>query len=262
MGAGYGFCEALRLELNRREVKLAKGPGAAPLKVLHRADFHVTHFGGLEIAAEAIELGLREKPDLACLTGDFVSNRFFDFQALAKVLTRLGGSVPTYACLGNHDGGNWAARNRGFEGLDEISQLLKESGIQLLLNNSKDLRYQGWNVRLTGLADIWSGCFDVGAAFSTPPSAQNHASIVLAHNPDLKDCLYAYPWDLMLCGHTHGGQINLPFVGPLYLPVQDRRFVAGLYRWKDRWLHITKGVGSTMHLRFNCRPEVSLLTLI
>ena len=77
--------------------------------------------------------------------------------------------------------------------------------------------------------------------------------------PDSKEHLRKYPWDLMLCGHTHGGQCDLVFGTP-FAPVRNKRYVRGLHPWNDRWIHTTKGVGNLHGLRFNCRPEVSLLT--
>ena len=94
------------------------------------------------------------------------------------------------------------------------------------------------------------------------PSVLDRIRIVLSHNPDTKKPLAAYGWDLLLCGHTHGGQIGLPFFSARFAPVKDKRFIAGLYQWQGRHLHITKGVGSGFRIRFNCRPEVSLLTLV
>ena len=70
-----------------------------------------------------------------------------------------------------------------------------------------------------------------------------------------------YPWDLMLSGHTHGGQLWIPFIGAPFAPVRDKRFVKGLVRWQNRWVHVTKGVGNLHGMRLNCPPEVSLLTL-
>ncbi len=83
----------------------------------------------------------------------------------------------------------------------------------------------------------------------------------MSHNPDTKVMLQNYSWDVMLSGHTHGGQIWLPIIGAPFAPVEDKRFIAGLYRWDNRWIHITKGIGNVHGLRFNCRPEVSLLTI-
>ena len=85
--------------------------------------------------------------------------------------------------------------------------------------------------------------------------------VLLSHNPDTKDHLLDFAWDVMLSGHTHGRQLSLPLIGEPFSPIVDKRYVRGLYRWENRWLHISAGVGSLHTARFNCRPEVSLLTL-
>ena len=85
--------------------------------------------------------------------------------------------------------------------------------------------------------------------------------LCLAHNPDAKDALDGLPWDLMLAGHTHGGQVVLPFLGPPVVPVRDRRFVSGLNGWSSRLIYTTRGVGNLYGLRVHCRPEVTLLDL-
>ena len=87
-------------------------------------------------------------------------------------------------------------------------------------------------------------------------------TVLLSHNPDTKDLLMNDPWDLMLSGHTHGGQLSLPLFGEPFAPIRDRRYVRDLHALGDRWLYITAGVGSLHTARFNCRPEVSLLTLV
>jgi predicted MPP superfamily phosphohydrolase len=123
------------------------------------------------------------------------------------------------------------------------------------------VRLKNWNLNLVGLGDLWAGDFKVDTAFSrVPPNAD--ATIVLSHNPDTKERLKPYPWHLLLCGHTHGGQIWLPLIGAPFAPVDDKRFIKGLHQWEGRWIHITKGIGNVHGMRFNCRPEVSLLTLV
>ena len=86
-------------------------------------------------------------------------------------------------------------------------------------------------------------------------------TVVLSHNPDTKDDLGAYPWHLMLSGHTHGGQVIVPLYGPPIIPVRDRRYLAGLKPWGQRQIHVSRGVGNIMGVRFGCRPEVAVLDL-
>jgi predicted MPP superfamily phosphohydrolase len=257
---GYAhFVEPTWLEVGRHDVPT--GIPGPPVKLLHLSDFHASWCVGLDYIREAIEHGLRLQPDLVCVTGDFITSTYADFEGYRRVLARLSSAVPTFACLGNHDGGEWARTCRGYATTEKVQTLLRESGIELLHNKSKILQARGRKFALTGLGD----CFALDAhpqqAFDAPiPS--DAVRIVLTHNPDTKAILAPYSWDLMLSGHTHGGQVCLPLIGSPWLPVEDKRFVAGLYRWNNRWLHITKGVGNLGGVRFNCRPEVSLLTIV
>jgi len=86
--------------------------------------------------------------------------------------------------------------------------------------------------------------------------------IVLAHNPDSKDYLGDFDWQLMLCGHTHGGQIAVPLLGAPHAPIKDKRFIEGLNPWRDRFIYTTRGVGSLYGTRLYCRPEVSIIDLV
>ena len=92
-----------------------------------------------------------------------------------------------------------------------------------------------------------------------PDEGDEVPTLLLAHNPDTKDVAWPFAWDAMLSGHTHGGQVVLPWIGPPFVPVEDRRFIAGLHSWRDRWIYTTRGVGNILGVRVNCRPEVTLL---
>jgi hypothetical protein len=84
---------------------------------------------------------------------------------------------------------------------------------------------------------------------------------VLCHNPDAKELFRRHDGYLMLCGHTHGGQLRLPLLGTPFAPVRDKRYVEGLHPWAGRWLYTTRGVGNLHGLRFHCPPEVSVLDI-
>ena len=101
---------------------------------------------------------------------------------------------------------------------------------------------------------------DARAAFSEV--VLEHPIVLLNHNPDGKDAVGLYPWQLMLSGHTHGGQVIVPFLGPRYAPVDDKRYVEGLKPWGTRQIHVSRGVGNVWSVRFRCRPEVTLLELV
>lgn len=250
------------LEVGRHEVHLSKNAGKAPLKVLQLSDFHASPAVDLDFIKEAIVLGLKQQPDLILLTGDFITRKFNQFPGYAEVLAPLAKTAPTFACLGNHDGGLWAGKGHGYEDTQFVRGVLSQAKVTLLHNAAQSVRIQDWQLTLVGLGDYWAREMQPGPAFAQAPANRGDATLVLSHNPDTKTYLESFAWDLMLCGHTHGGQVCLPFIGAPFAPVLDKRFLAGLYRWNDRWIHITRGVGNLHGVRFNCRPEVSLLTLV
>ena len=263
LGAGYAFgVEPCLLLVGRHEVKLGKAGSRSPLKLLQLSDLHASPVVSLSFIAKAVQLGLSLKPDLICLTGDFITRGYDQLDGYAEILRSLADSAPTFACLGNHDGGLWAARRRGYADTSRVRELLARAGVTLLHNTAQAVRIREWNLTLVGVGDMWAGEMQPVLAFDSLRSVAGGVTIVLSHNPDSKQWLKPFAWDLMLCGHTHGGQVRLPFFGTPFAPVRDKRFVAGLHRWEERWIHVTRGVGNLHGVRLNCPPEISLLTLV
>jgi uncharacterized protein len=256
---GYAhFFEAERLQKTFVTLPLSRGSRPA-LKLLHLSDLHASPVVSLDYIGKAIDTALQWKPDLICVTGDFVTRKFEQTSDYLRILDRLPAAAPTFACLGNHDGGRWSSQNEGYDGLDWIAALLDKSGIKLLHNESVRTRVAGRDLNLVGLGDIWAGNLDARRGFAAKPEGE---TILLSHNPDTKEHARAFHWDLMLSGHTHGGQLRVPWLGATpFAPVQDKRFVAGLRPWENRWIHVTRGIGSVFGVRINCPPEVSFLTL-
>lgn len=256
---GYAhFFEAEWLQKSFLTVPLSDGT-KPPVQLLHLSDLHASPVVSLRYIQKAVELGLKWKPDLICVTGDFITGQFKDLSGYVEVLRLLSRSAPTFASLGNHDGGRWAGEDGGYASVAWITELLSKSGIELLHNQGTTTRVAGRDFNLVGLGDLWAEDFDAQRGFAQRPGGE---TILLSHNPDTKEHLGIFDWHLMLSGHTHGGQLRVPWVGATpFAPVRDKRFVAGLHRWKERWIHITKGIGSVFGMRINCPPEVSFLTL-
>jgi uncharacterized protein len=260
-GAGaYGYLAEPRwLACDRVSVTLRGRPAGPPLRILHVSDLHVSRWVTVEFVAEAISLGLAQRPDIAVLTGDFFTGRLADAGAYAAVLRRLAEAVPTFASLGNHDGGRWADYSFGLGTPEQALWLLRTAKIPCLINQARVVTVRGRRWQLLGLGDLWAGMCDPGPAFSEVRPLDPAPRIVLSHNPDTKELLRPFNWDLMLCGHTHGGQVRFPFFGAPFAPVEDRRFIEGLHAWEGRWLYITRGVGNLHGVRLNCRPQVSIV---
>lgn len=260
--AGYGgVVESGRFVIRRHRVLLGRFSGRPPVTILHLSDFHASPVVSLEQISEAVELGLECKPDLVCLTGDFITRRYDRFDEYAAVLAPLAKHAPAFACLGNHDGGAWAKRRYGYPDTTQVSSLLRKSGVQLLHNTVEPVRVKGWRFSILGLGDYWAGDMQPDLAFERATGTDS-VTVALAHNPDSVQELDSYRWDLMLCGHTHGGQLRLPVLGTPFAPVKDHRLVEGLHNCNGRWVHITRGVGNLLGIRINCPPEVSLITLV
>jgi predicted MPP superfamily phosphohydrolase len=263
IAASYSaYLEPRWLEVNRHRVALKRAPLARPIRLLHLSDLHASVYVPFSLIEYSIRVGLAEAPDLICVTGDFITtNRGFDADEYARALWRLSAAAPTFAVLGNHDGGAWAADRWSFSDHRVVESILAASGIELLHNRAQPVAVGTSRVTLVGLGDLWSGDMDPARAFSDADADGNRPVLLLAHNPDSKDYVKNYTWDLMLSGHTHGGQIIVPFAGAPFAPVKDKRYIAGLKPWGSRQIHVTRGVGSYGGIRFNCRPEVSLLVV-
>jgi predicted MPP superfamily phosphohydrolase len=238
--------ERLKLEL-----PLADNPPAG-LKIVQLSDIHLSAIVPDSYIAECIEKVNELKPDIVVLTGDYITRNRKYAASISKLFKRLQAGLGVYASLGNHDGGDWA----GFP-TDTVVEALEKAGVRVLINESLELEYGGRRFFLAGLGDMWAGQFEPSPAFeSVPPEA---FTIVLNHNPDTLRDLRDYRTDLVLCGHTHGGQVCIPLFGPPILPVTDRNYSYGLYREEKRLVYVNRGLGLLRRVRFNCRPEITYI---
>jgi predicted MPP superfamily phosphohydrolase len=250
------------LELTRHEVPIAGLPRSfAGLRVMQMSDFHCSRHVTPSYLSEAVELAQAQSPDVIVLTGDFVHKGYHYIHRVAKVLGRLQAGHGVYAVLGNHD---FSVRNalglRRHRNLHRaVGDALEQSGIRVLRNQTVRLSRGDDALLLTGLEDLWSRVCDIEQAYAGSSGAEPR--VVLAHNPRTIEHLGERRCDLMLSGHTHGGQINLPGLGRVTLSRKGKRFAAGMYRLQDRYLYVNKGVGFGFRVRYNVRPEVALLTL-
>lgn len=262
-GAGYAWgVEPDRLRVMRVQVRIARLASAGrPLRVAHLSDLHASTVNPLSRIARAVDAAVAERPDLVALTGDYVTLGRPDRAAYAAILRRLSAAAPCFACLGNHDGGAWAAPFGGEPDTAWVTSLLEEAGLRVLNNASARLEAGGRPVEIAGAGDLWAGQTDVPRAFAGLGDPGTALRLVLSHNPDAKTAFGSYAWDAMLCGHTHGGQIAIPGFGRPFAPVRDRRFVEGLCDWNGRPVFVTRGVGSLAGVRLNCRPEIAILEI-
>lgn len=226
-------------------------PSHDGLRIAQLSDLHFGHRTPLALIRAALDEANRFEPDLVVLTGDFLTRRREEVAALRE---HLGGlRAPTMAVLGNHDvwvdpAGTAAA--------------LRGHGYEVLENAWTTLRLRGAPFAVVGVGDHHTGRDDVRAATRGLPSS-GPAPLVLAHGPRTARKLAARGRPVLcLSGHTHGGQVNLPIVTPLFLASIREPYARGLYRLGRVQLYVNRGVGmSAISLRLNSPPEVTLATL-
>jgi hypothetical protein len=255
------FVEPEWLEIARETVPLPNFKSGERVRIVHLSDLHASDAVSRNLIESAVEIALSQKPDIICVTGDFITaGKGVDWAWYPGALRRLSAHVPTYGVLGNHDGGaSTMYEGRGYS-TARVRKLLRDSGIRELHNENTEITIRKQTLRLVGCAEMWAGECLPDIAFRDVP-ADRMPTVLLSHNPDSKTKIAGYHWDLMLAGHTHGGQVVLPFVGLSPAPVSDQNYVKGLKPWRDRLIYVTAGVGNIAGIRFNCRPQVSVLDL-
>ena len=216
------------------------------------SDIHVGPNSTLAHAREIVDMCNDLRPDVIALTGDYVSKANAITQALVEVLRDLRAGVGKFAVLGNHD--YWANATG-------VIASLRSAGIPLLKNSHRIVTRAGEPLCFAGVDDLFTGRSDAAQALAGVP--RGTARILLCHNPDYAEELPAEPRvDLMLAGHTHGGQVVLPFIGPPVLPIKHRKYAAGLVTGPRCGVFVSRGLGMVgAPIRFNCRPELPLITM-
>jgi predicted MPP superfamily phosphohydrolase len=223
-------------------------PALDGLRIGQISDTHL----GLPFAADnlrwAVEQMNREQPDLIGLTGD-LAGLADGIPDIPPLLSGLRAPLGVYAVPGNHD--YW-------EGLADVQAALMLADIPLLMNEHRHLRWNGADLWLAGIDDIWDGSPNLAAALDGVP--RGAFTVLLAHSPDIADNATDYGFALQLSGHTHGGHLRLPLIGPFARPRYGLRYVMGLYQVGAMALYISRGLGG-LPLRLMCRPEATILTL-
>ena len=250
----FGFWRRKRLVVERLDVTLSGlAPSFDDYRIAFLTDLHYSAVVPRWYLAGAVSVALALEPDLLLLGGDFLTNRRSYAAGLVELLRPLTAPDGVFAVLGNHDHAVGAA---------VVRAALAAAGVRELWNASVVLRRGAAALAVGGVGDLRFDVIDFRAVVAGVPEAAPR--IVVSHDPDV----FAY-WppesrlDLMLSGHTHGGQAHLPFIGPPYVPSQfGFRYLAGHIRDGDRQLYVSRGVGAiTAPIRWGCPPEITLVAL-
>lgn len=237
--------------VEEQHLSIAKIPPGPGLRIVHLSDLHLRSLPNHFIAAAATINGLR--PDLILLTGDYLdqARRLDGALGFLRLLQAEGG---IFAVQGNWE--YWAR----LEG-EPLRRRLVGAGVELLIDQRRDLLIRGIPLSILGL-DYPSASDSL--ARIRRAAQPNRLNIVLSHVPAFGHDTLGSLADLILSGHTHGGQVRLPWVRPFYLPRFSAPFVAGLYRVTANRvpLYVNRGMGtSVLPVRLFCQPEIALLQL-
>jgi predicted MPP superfamily phosphohydrolase len=255
-------------EIGRHEIDIIQRPIAIRnlpdafhgYRIVQISDIHLDEFTEPSFLERVIQHVNALAPDLVLLTGDFVTLGAFTFVSASHAVHRCAELLTTlkcplrYAVLGNHDVG---------VGSSQVVEALEGKGTPVLVNRHVPIERNGSRIWLCGTDDPSTSHPDLNLAV---PAAPDGPVILMAHEPDYADIVMEHPRapfiDLMLSGHTHGGQVRLPFLGPIILPPMGRIYAEGHFQLKHMQLYVNRGIGTVgLPFRLNCPPEVTVLTL-
>jgi predicted MPP superfamily phosphohydrolase len=266
--AGLGFATYAgtharhELDITHHTLSIKNLPEAFQnFKIIQISDIHLEEYTEPWFLEHAVQRINALTPDLVLLTGDFISrgprSKAFAIRTSGLAAEILSGlkAPQRYAVLGNHD---------AVVGPTPIIARLEAHGTPVLVDTHIPIERGADRIWLAGAKDPGVlGC-DLNLAIPAKPDAP---VLFMAHEPDFADRVIQHPRyrniDVMLSGHTHGGQVRLPFVGPLVLPPMGKKYIEGLFHLGHMQLFVNRGLGTVgLPFRLNCPPEISQLTLI
>ncbi len=255
MAAGYPFfIERYIFLTNAYTIPVRNLPEAFHgFTIAHLTDIHYGSLMPISVVRRVVDKTNALKTDVIVNTGDNIHRRNSAKQvnAVWPELDKLHAKHGVYSVLGNHD--HWGDFERSMHWMKKTGQNLRHKAVSI--------EKGGERIWIGGAGDIWEDRLGIDRAFEkTPPG---DCKIVLAHNPDAADRKFKTRIDLMISGHTHGGQVKPPFFEPPILPVENKRYSSGFIRSKNTNLFISRGIGwAIIPVRFNCFPEIAVLTLV
>lgn len=242
--------------LIEKKLEIGKGNMGEKLKIVHFTDTHLGPSYTLEELKKLVEKTNKQNPDLVVFTGDLMDHpgQYPYKEEIGKVLSGIQSTYGKYAVWGNHD--------HGGAGVRYYEDIMEAAGFTLLQNESKAVYTEaGHKINVIGIDDALLGKVDIQGAYKG--IKEEAYNIFLMHEPDLVERVSANNYDLVLAGHSHGGQIQIPFIGPIYTPGLAEIYTHGLYELEDeKYLYVNSGVGTTkMEIRFWNPPQIAVLNI-
>lgn len=229
-------------------------PAFADFKIVQISDLHISKFMTEQRLNKIIQLVNQQQPDAIAFTGDLITqDTNFDPQKLAPQLTQLKPKWATLAVLGNHD--HWR------QDIAFLKRTFSQNNITLLNNQVYLIEDGSQQLAIAGIDDPYWGEPNLAQTIAQIP--ENVLAILLVHEPDYIDIsAKTHKFILQLSGHSHGGQVRIPWLAPLVLPYKGRKYFAGLNQVEGTYAYTNRGLGMTgIPMRFGSRPEITVFTL-
>ncbi|MFC4404734.1 metallophosphoesterase [Gracilibacillus xinjiangensis] len=225
-------------------------------KILQFSDTHLGFHYTIDQLRELVMEINALNPDVITFTGDLVDHpqEFNWNNEIITALADMNAPDGKYWIYGNHDHGGY--------GTDIVKQVFDKADFKLLKNSHRLLEKNGDKIMLAGLDDIMLGQPDIATALQT--SENINYTILLVHEPDFADTVIDFDVDVQISGHSHGGQVQVPFLGYIYTPYLAEKYVEGNYQIgsKPLQLYVSRGIGTTrLPYRFFCKPEITIYEL-
>jgi predicted MPP superfamily phosphohydrolase len=248
------FIERYIVQVNKYRIPVPRLPSSFEgFTIVQLTDLHYGPLVPFCQMRSVIERAISIPRDMIVCTGDYIHQRNSDNQIekIWPLLSTLKAPFGVLSVLGNHD--HWGDTQRSLYWLNKTGQNLR--------HQTKKLEIQGQSLWFVGAGDLWEDHLSIDYLMKNIP--KDDCRIVLAHNPDSADTILGSKPDLVISGHTHGGQINIPFIGTPVLPVKNKNYSSGLKRSPENIpVFISRGIGWAIYpVRFNCYPEIAVLTL-
>ncbi|WP_416827035.1 metallophosphoesterase [Ectobacillus polymachus] len=229
-------------------------------KIVQFSDCHLGYHYSLSQLKATVQLVNEQSPDIILFTGDLIDDQqsYKDRDHIAPILKLMKSSLGKFAIYGNHDHGGY--------GTDIYAQIMNDAGFQVLQNEETRITLTDDSaISIVGIDDMMLGHPKIEK--SIRKIKENIFTILLVHEPDVANTIANYPIDLQLSGHSHGGQVQLPFLGPIITPPLAKQYVEGFYqltgnRGNTLTLYVNRGLGTTrVPFRFLAKPEITVFQL-
>ena len=226
-----------------------------PLKIAHISDLHLTGYMSNDFYTFALEQVMQHEPDMIILSGDIIDYDHM-LPQVGPILSKLRAPYGCYFLLGNHD--------RRLSDPTAFRKLVVSLGWHDVGKESVSVALENGRLYLVGNEKPWfPHAHEEWSAPADPTfSPEWELRIAVAHSPDQFGWAVNLKADLMLCGHTHGGQARFPIIGPIVAPSwHGSRFASGIFLRENTLMHVSRGLSGVHPVRFRCMPEVSILEL-